>query len=65
METKYLDIHIIYSDKDEKYLLELLQQCKEFKIENGTLFKDYKRDITVIERKYRFNRSYGTCCTSC
>ena len=35
METKYLDIHIIYSDKDEKYLLELLQQCKEFKIENS------------------------------
>lgn len=35
METKYLDIHIIYSDKDEKYLPELLQQCKKFKIENS------------------------------
>ena len=35
METKYLDIHIIYSDKDKKYLPKLLQQYKKFKIENS------------------------------
>ena len=32
METKYLDIHIIYSDKDKKYLPKLLQQYKKSKI---------------------------------
>lgn len=35
METKYLDVHIIYSDKDKKYLPKLLQQYKKFKIENS------------------------------
>ena len=35
METKYLDIHIIYSDKDKQYLPKLLQQYKKFKIENS------------------------------
>lgn len=32
---KILDIHIIYCDKDKKYLEGLLEQCKNFKIENS------------------------------
>lgn len=32
---KILDIHIIYSDKDKKYLEGLLEQCKNFRIENS------------------------------
>lgn len=32
---KILDIHIIYCDKDKKYLNNLLEQCKNFKIVNA------------------------------
>ena len=35
METKHLDIHIIYSDKDKKYLVSLLKKCRNFKIKNS------------------------------
>jgi len=35
MSEKYLDIHIIYSDKDKKYLSTLLKGYKNFKIKNS------------------------------
>ena len=35
MSEKYLDIHIIYSDKDKKYLVSLLKKCRNFKIKNS------------------------------
>ena len=35
MEVKYLDIHIIYSDKDKKYLSTVLKGYKNFKIKNS------------------------------
>ena len=35
MSEKYLDIHIIYSDKDKKYLVNLLKKCRNFKIKNS------------------------------
>ena len=35
MSEKYLDIHIIYSDKDKKYLVSLLKKCRNFRIKNS------------------------------
>lgn len=35
MSEKYLDIHIIYSDKDKKYLVSLLKKYRNFKIKNS------------------------------
>ena len=51
METKYLDVHIIYSDKDKKYLPKLLQQYKKFKIEN------WKVSNGILNQKKKWDQS--------
>ena len=42
---RILDIHIIFSDKDKKYLPNLIEQCKNFRIENS--LNDWKIFIYV------------------
>lgn len=53
METKYLDIHIIYSDKDKKYLVSLLKKCRNFKIKNSV--NDWKISIKAHDNSGKNN----------
>lgn len=63
----YPNLTIKYEDEIKIISVDSLKNCKlgkmlklycgDFKIEIGTTFKDYKRDITIIDREYRVDNS--------